>query len=217
MKTRPDGSPLRKYATFPATLVVVVAATSLAISIEGISDDQSIPRTYHGVRLQISKARSVDRIPLGTVIFTPLPSEEGYVQLEFPRNAVSKEFLEEFFLSPSSWVRGAHPFSQRGIESILTKDSLIVRLHFGVVLHLRNDMPGMPDYKTFSAKNPQARLVTFGHETYLGKPKTPKAGTLQEFFVAGRAKECVQDAARSLAYTCQPGEYFPQMYRPRIE
>jgi hypothetical protein len=105
------------------------------------------------------------------------------------------------------------------MESILTKNKLIVRLHFGVVLHLRNDIADSPDYKTFSVENPQARLVTFGHETFLGKPKTSEIGTLREFFLALRPKECVPENPQfpDGPTRCRPGEYFPQMYEPRIE
>ncbi len=201
--------------------MALVGAITLAVLAEGTSNEQWIPRDYFGVALDVSKAKNGDRVPLGIIIFTPLPSREGYVQLEFPRSAVSKEFLDEFFLHRSNRLRSLHPFWQRGVESILTKKSLIVRLHFGVVLHLRNDIPNYPDYRTFAVENPQAKLVTFGHETYLGKPKTSEVEELREFFIALRPKECLPDGpelpGRPTSYTCPPGEHFPKMYEPRVE
>src|SRR5882672_7072925 len=105
------------------------------------------------------------------------------------------------------------------MEPILTKKSLIIRLHLGVILHLRNDIPNSPDYKTFSVDTSRARLSTFGHETYLGKPKTPEIGGLAEFFMALRPKECVPENPQ-LPHgptICPPGEYSPKMYEPRVE
>src|SRR5713101_4033446 len=113
------------------TLVVFVAAAAFAVPVEEAFNEQSnppIPRTYHGVPLDVRKASNGDRVPLGTIVFTPPPTEDGYVQLEFPRKILSKEFLDEFFSNRSSSLRNVHPFSQRGVESILTKNSLIIRL-----------------------------------------------------------------------------------------
>jgi hypothetical protein len=213
---------LGKQVLSAVTLVVVVAATTLVVPAEEVFNEQSIPpipRTYRGVPLDIRKASNGDRVPLGTIIYTPPPTQEGYVQLEFPREILSKGFVDEFFLNRSSGLRSVHPFSQRGMESILTKNSLIIRLHLGVILHLRNDIPNSPDYKTFSVDNPRARLVTFGHETYLGKPKTSEIGRLRELFLEWRPKECVPENPQFPhgPTRCPPGEYFPKMYEPRVE
>jgi hypothetical protein len=53
------------------TLVVVVTATTLVVPADGTFNEQSIPRNYFGVPLDIRKAKDVDRVPLGTIIFTP--------------------------------------------------------------------------------------------------------------------------------------------------
>ena len=201
------------------TLVVGLGATVAVLPAEEASIGPLIPRIIPGVRLEIKKGNDCDLIPLGTVIYTPPPTQEGYVQLEFPREILSRRFLDEFFLDRTNSVRRVHPFSQRGVESILTKNSLVIRLHLGVILHLRNDIPNSPDYKTFSVGNPRARLATFGHETYLGKPKTSDIGRLGEFFFTLLPKECVPENPQfpSGPIRCLPGEYFTKMYEPRVE
>lgn len=202
-------------------MTLIAGVTMLVAPSIGATKENSIPHIYHGVALDVSKAKNGDYVSLGTIIFTPTPSQDGYVQLEFPRNIVSNKFIDDLFQKSSMHIRSLHPFWQRGVESILTKNSLIVRLHFGVVLHLRNDMPNFPDYKTFIVENPQAKLVTFGHETYLGTPKASDGRSLKEFFLAWRPNECVSEDPRlpsgPVTYSCLPGEYFPQLYEPRIE
>jgi len=210
---------LRKQALSVLILLVTLGATAVVLPAEEASIEPLIPHTIHGVRLDIRKANDGDLVPLSTIIYTPRPTQEGYVQLEFPRESLSKEFLDEFFLNRSSGLRSVHPFSQTGVESILTKNSLIVRLHLGVILHLRNDIPNAPGYKTFSVNSPRARLSTFGHETYIGSPKISDIGGLRGFFLALRPKECVAENPQSPRgpKICPQGEYFPKMYEPRIE
>lgn len=210
---------LEKQVLPAAIFVVSLGATVPVLLAEEASIGPLIPHVIHGVRLDIRKANDGDLIPLGIVIYTPPPTQDGYVQLEFPRATLSKQFLNEFFLDRTSGVRKVHPFAQREVESILTKNSLIVRLHLGVILHLRNDIPNSPNYKTFSVDNPRARLATLGHETYLGKPKTSDIVRLREFFFTLRPKECVPEDPQvpSGPTRCLPGEYFSKMYEPRVE
>lgn len=202
---------LRALAVFLPLVTVTYAAAG-----EG---EDWIPRNYHGVDLDIRLARDGERVSLGEIIFTPRPVRKGASELVFSRDAISKEFVDEFFSNPSSLPRRVHPLAAVGVESILKKESLVVRLHNGVVFHLRNGMPRYPEYRTFTDKNLSARLRTFGQRVHVGRPKIANAQGLADFFLAVRPGECEAEKLPSgeTSYTCIPGEYFPGKFEPRVE
>jgi hypothetical protein len=119
-----------------------------------ISGDRNIP----GVRSQITSNTCLNLfplkvgtlIPLHSVIEMPSISEVAFVSIEFPRSELEDQFVKDmFYRTDYDVVGGAHPFSSNGIEPVLTKDKLILNIHSGVILHLRNDMILSPNYKTF--------------------------------------------------------------------
>lgn len=176
-----------------------------------------------GVKLKLSAGRDGQAIPLGVVVITPIPSEEGYIDLEFPRAAFSKAFLDEFFYKKNQFLLKRHPFSQRGVEAILTDRTLLVRLHFGVILHVRDDIPGDPTYQTFQeGKKVRARLRTYSSAPQIGKPKPIDTPELRAFFIAWQGDKCGPESIRkklpdgSIELECKPGEHFPKLYEPRV-
>ncbi|HYA15636.1 MAG TPA: hypothetical protein VEF33_14965, partial [Syntrophales bacterium] len=82
----------------------------------------------------------------------PGVNEDGFLSIEFPRSEVTDQFIRDMFYGRDNDVVGSHPFSANGIEPILTRDKLILNIHSGVSIHLRNDMTFYPHYKTFRSE-----------------------------------------------------------------
>jgi len=56
-------------------------------------------------------------------------------------------------------VVNIHPFSDNGIEPILTKDKFILNIYSGVIIHLRNDMPFFQNYRTFKTDRVKGKVT----------------------------------------------------------
>jgi len=114
---------------------------------------QNIPRVCSQVTsdicLNLLPLKVGTQIPLHSLIEMPSLNEDAFLSIEFPRSALEDQFVKDMFYRLDYDIIGAHPFSSNGIEPVLTRDKLILNIHSGVILHLRNDMILSPTYKTF--------------------------------------------------------------------
>jgi hypothetical protein len=107
-------------------------------------------------------------VPLHSVILAPAyqrsegsDTSEAIATIYFNRNDLTREFLQKFFDPDDAVIRVMHLFASRGVETVLTKDKLLVTLHPGIALHLRNDVQFYPDFRTFR------EVTTTGTVTYV--------------------------------------------------
>jgi len=96
---------------------------------------------------------------LHSIIVMPSIEQEGFLSIEFPRKMLTDKFIKDMFYEKNRNVLNIHPFSDNGIEPILTRDKLILNIHNGVILHLRNDMQFFPKYKTFKSERVAGRVT----------------------------------------------------------
>jgi hypothetical protein len=85
--------------------------------------------------------------------------DRGLLTIEFRRAHLQEPFVRGFFLGEDKSVRKNHPFASPGIEAILTDKRLILNIHSGVVLHLRNGMSQFQGYETFVDENVKGRVT----------------------------------------------------------
>lgn len=92
-------------------------------------------------------------LPLHSLLAGPsydkaqLPQE--LLAIHFRREDLTDEFILLFFHPEGEFLRRTHPFAARGVEAVLTRNELILLVHSGVTLHLRNDVPTWPWFRTF--------------------------------------------------------------------
>lgn len=103
--------------------------------------------------LKFHKVRQGQSLVLNSVIVMPALGEEGSLTIEFQRSDVEEGFIRGLFFGEDTNIENVHPFAGNGIEALLTNQRLILRVHSGVVLHLRNDMKYFPNFKTFIDEN----------------------------------------------------------------
>lgn len=82
-------------------------------------------------------------------IVMPLLGEEGRLVMAFDRADLEKAFVQGFFFDWDSSELESHPFASPGIETLLTKEQLIITVHEGVIMHFRGDMKSSRSYRTF--------------------------------------------------------------------
>ena len=132
-----------------------------------ISNDKDYPNSVNilfksyleGETLKFNLVKTGIEIPLNSLIVMPALGKKGFLSIEFKRVEVNEKFIRDLFYGEDKNVTEIHPFSYNGIESILTKDKLILNIRSGVGLHLRNDMNFFPDYKTFKNNNVVGKIT----------------------------------------------------------
>ena len=97
--------------------------------------------------------KSGNMISLNSLIIMPRMGVHALLIIEFPRETLTDEFINDIFLKPNEDIVRLHPFSDLGVEIILDKKQLTLIIHCGVILHLRNDIQCKPDYKIFKNEN----------------------------------------------------------------
>lgn len=84
-----------------------------------------------------------------SAIVMPLLGEGGRLVMAFHRADLEKAFVQGFFFDRDSSELESHPFASVGIETLLTKEQLIITVHEGVIMHFRGDMKSSRSYRTF--------------------------------------------------------------------
>lgn len=89
------------------------------------------------------------KIVQNSAIVMPHLGEEGRLVMAFHRADLEKAFVQGFFFDGDSSELESHPFASPGIETLLTKEQLIITVHEGVIMHFRGDMKSSRSYRTF--------------------------------------------------------------------
>lgn len=131
----------------------------LTVSLVKAGDYRRFPEELFDVPLKFHPLNVNINIPLHSVIIMPSLREEGFLSIEFPRAELEEKFIRDLFYKGDRNVVKIHPFAHGGIEAILTRDKLVLNIHSGVILHLRNDMNFFPNYKTFKSEKVNGRVT----------------------------------------------------------
>ncbi len=135
---------------FLFALPVVWAGPSLSVDV-GLND--RLAAELGGSGLNEEPASLGMTLPLHSLVAGPAYDKsnhtEALLSIHFRREDLTSEFELSFFDPGNRDIRLLHPFAARGLEAILTGNELILLVHSGVMLHLRNDVPGSPSFRTF--------------------------------------------------------------------
>ena len=171
------------------------------------------------------KAAAGSEISLHSLIVMPsFPHKNGMLTFEFKRSDLREAFIQDFFFRKDPNVNIGHPFAYVGVESNLTDNRLILKLHPGVLLHLRNGMESSPDYKTFKNANVTGKITKVSGDVFYSSDPTIKS-RLSAFYAADRVTMSV-DAPGTKTTRRPDGSYemivpvdritSPRWYPPRV-
>lgn len=182
---------------------------------------EGVHGTFHRVKIGME-------IPLHSFIeLDRWGKEEGFLSIEFPKEAVSKKFIRDFFYGEDPNIVGnVHPFAYNGIEAILTKDKMILNLHRNVILHLRNDMSGSPDYKTFKSEDVVGKVVEVRGIVFCSFDTDAIKEHRKDFFIGWNTAPPpgdprIQtfkspDGKRTISIMPEPDDPFPPRFPPKV-
>lgn len=94
-----------------------------------------------------------------SAIVMPELGKEGRLVMAFRRSDLEARFVLGFFFEKDSDEVNLHPFASPGVESVLTKDQLILTVHEGVTMHFRGDMESARNYQTFVNDKVVGRVI----------------------------------------------------------
>lgn len=134
--------------------------------------------------LTFDKAIEGQEIPLNTAIVMPSVGEQGLLTIEFMRADLDKDFVQALFYGGDARARAHHPFAHLGIEAVLTDERLILNIHPGVVLHLREDMDRSRSYKTFANPDSTGKITSVSGEVYCSVDPDFSKIKLHAFYVS---------------------------------
>lgn len=182
------------------------------------------PNGYFGAppnELQFAKVVVGKEIVLNSAIFVPLKPAEGGLTIEFRRSDLEEAFIQDLFFGQGNDVTHLHPFARLGMEATLTDERLILSIHPGVILHLRNDIKGFPRYKTFFNEDIVGRVTDVRGDVYYsadqGKIKKGLGSVYISFVGPTPGAKLVRLPDGSIAIIPPPGvQYGPAKYPPRV-
>lgn len=180
------------------------------------------PNTYVGTQpneLHFDVLIEGQEINLNTVIVMPSIGHDGILTVEFPRSTLDEAFVRGLFFDKDERVINVHPFTASGIEAVLTDRRLILRIHPGVVLHLRSDIKGSPGFKTFVDENVVGLVTKVEGEVYYSSQRKKIKKRLVDSFISyvgptpGASFQRLSDGGVGLIPP--PGvDYLPKRYLP---
>lgn len=177
--------------------------------------------------LAFEPAREGQLVPLNTVIVMPSleQDEEALLRIEFDRSDLGQDFIRGFFYGDGPDFLRSHPFGELGIEPVLTDSRLILLLHAGVLLHLRDGLEDWPIFRTFASKQALGRIAAVSGEVYLSSEPDWARIKLGHFYASALASLSADHPATStieledgsLMVSAPPEAYrYPRRYVPRV-
>ena len=157
-----------KFLLFAIVLILLTSISAKTKTPESIyphkiykNDDPNVTFESHlqGKTLKFINLKTGMNISLNSIIVMTSISDESFLSIEFPRTMLTNKFIEDLFYHKDQNIMTLHPFAKNGIEAILIKDKLVLNIHSGVVLHLRNDIKYFPNYKTFKSGNVTGKVT----------------------------------------------------------
>jgi hypothetical protein len=156
------------------TFLLTVGAAMALLGIEQVATAQRLTSLFadrlQGDVLTEERVALGMTVPLNSVIVSPSyersdPSDRIAV-VNFRRADLTSDFVDRLFDPTNRDIRVIHPFAARGVEAVLTANELIILIHRGVGLHLRNDVQFFPGFRTFRADD-VVGIVTFVNAEFL--------------------------------------------------
>jgi hypothetical protein len=124
--------------------------------------------------------------PLNSVIVSPDyersdPSDRIAV-VNFRRTDLTSDFVDRFFDPANRDIRVIHPFAARGVEAVLTANELIIIIHRGVALHLRNDVQFFSGFRTFRTDDAVGTVTFVNGDFLISRDRTIVEQRLADFW-----------------------------------
>jgi hypothetical protein len=166
-------------------------------------------------------------VPLHSVIVSPSyarsdPSDFIAV-INFRRAELTSEFLDRFFDPANRDIRVIHPFAARGVEAVLTANDLIVIVHRGVALHLRNDVQFFPQFRTFRSDEVVGAVTFVKGDFLISRDQATVERRLTDFWTmyfgpnlrCGPGDGCIRGKDGSYSGSFSEAE-LPGLFPPRV-
>jgi hypothetical protein len=184
---------------------------------------QSVPKSLLGIPLSFVEIGKRPNFGLNSIVVVPRVEDGGrFVRLTIERGFLTREFLRAFTSGP----RGSeeHAFFSYGVEAVLRKRELILTIHPGVALHLRDGTPTDPAYRTFASSSVTIKLAEFEGKAYVTTSPDEVRSKANDVFVAlfgkrGKEERVLKLKDGSALIIGQPTseDDFPPKFMPRVE
>lgn len=132
---------------------------------EGNDPNASIISRLLPNELEFDRATEGQTVSLHSLFVIRTDDDNASLTIEFRRSDLQESFIQGLFFDRNAELLNRHPFSHPGIEAILTDERLILNIHPGVTLHLReglkpaNGIENFLDFKTFINSNPTGKIT----------------------------------------------------------
>lgn len=211
----------------------------MAFAVSGSTDDfgsyfqNRFQDKLLGRHLKVEKVVKGIRLPLNSIIVTanyewiendppPLLS----LTISFRRGDLTTDFVDKFFDPRNKNIRVVHSFAARGVETVLRPEGLTITLHDGVGLHLRNEVPYLPGFRTFRSDGVVGTVVDVGGDIYVSMDRETIRERLSDVWDfqlkpmlrCSVSNTCKKDARGGYLITWEHDERdLNPFYAPRIE
>jgi len=208
--------------SLPNLIRLFIALLALQLA-HGSSWADEPPQSLLGIPLSFIELPKRQNLGLNSIILVPRNENGGQlVVLNIDRRFLSKEFGQDLF-SPEAKGSKDHPFLGNGIEAILQRHQLVLKIHPGVALHLRDGLPSDPSYKTFTSP-PRISVGSVLGRAYVSTDAGDVRSKAGHIFIAllgkrGSEERVIKLSDGSTLIIGQPvtEDDFPPKFNPRSE
>jgi hypothetical protein len=166
-------------------------------------------------------------VPLNSVIVSPSYERadpfDRIAVVNFRRADLTSDFVDRFFDPTNRDIRVIHPFAARGVEAVLTANELIIIIHRGVALHLRNDVQFFPQFRTFRSDGAVGAVTFVNGDFLISRDQVTVERRLTDFWTmyfgpnlrCGPGDGCVRGKDGSYSGSFSEAE-LPGLFPPRV-
>lgn len=158
-------------------LTVITLCTTLAACTRS-ADDMLVGRTkelleghLRGQAIELVGLKSGERLTLPDVVSVDGSADGRCLSVAFSRGDFNDDFIRELFYAKDKTRLGQlSPFTEPGVEAILTVDRVVLNLYSGVVIHLRSDLSYPGGITPFKSKQIEGNVVKIVGNAVHAKP-----------------------------------------------
>jgi hypothetical protein len=147
--------------TLLLTLIAGLGACSTQDSVDlSIRTNELLEKYLKGQRINVAPLKAGDAIKLPDLVSVGSSNDGECLSISFLRSHLSDQFVHDlFYPKKGAMPPDLPPFTEAGVEAILTSDRVVLNLYSGVVLHLQPSITYPSGYSAFKLESVTGDVV----------------------------------------------------------
>ncbi len=163
-------------------LVAILSGCSVDTGSSLTKRTNSLLESYlGGAGVELSSISSGDKFRMPALFVIDSAGEENCLSITFARSSINDQFIQDLFSSKNGKELELSPFTEPGVEAVLTPDKVVFNIYSGVVVHIQPKMMYPGGYTMFKVQAPMGEVTTVVGRVMHDVPGKPLPKSLVKF------------------------------------